>query len=238
MARPLRIQVAGGIYHVTARGVRGEPMFVNDADRRVWRATLAETCRRTMWKVHSYAQLGNHYHLVVETPKPNISVGMQYLGGTYAIRFNHAHSFCGHLQHRRFDARLIENDQYALEVARYVALNPVRAGLCQRPEDWAWASYRAVIGLEPPDVFVDIDRTLRLFGDNRETARDALRAFVEDAIRTPPPLRVQPTLAMILGTGTPAQIRSAHLAHGYTLAEIADHLGVSTATVHRRVRHG
>jgi AraC-like DNA-binding protein len=110
--------------------------------------------------------------------------------------------------------------------------------LCQRPEDWAWASYRSIIGLEPPDVFVDIDRTLRLFGDDREPARDALRAFVEDAIKTPPPLRVQPTLAMILGTGTPAQIRSAHLAHGYTLAEIAAHLGISTATVHRRVRHG
>src|SRR5215471_21288051 len=117
MARPLRIQVAGGVYHVTARGVRGEPMFVDEPDRRVWLATLAETCRRTLWKVHSYAQLGNHYHLVVETPESNISAGMQYLGGTYAVRFNHAHNFSGHLQHRRFDARLIESDGYALEVA-------------------------------------------------------------------------------------------------------------------------
>ena len=211
-------------------------MFVDEPDRRVWLATLAETCRRTLWKVHSYAQLGNHYHLVVETPEPNISAGMQYLGGTYAIRFNHAHNFSGHLQHRRFDARLIESDGYALEVARYVALNPVRAGLCQRPEEWPWASYRGIIGLEPPDVFVDIDRTLKLFGTEREQARDALRAFVEDAIRTPPPLRVQPTLAMILGTGTPERIRLAHFVHGFTLGEIAEHLGVSIATVHRRAR--
>ena len=88
MARPPRIQVAGGVYHVTARGVRGVPMFLHDDDRMVWIATLAATCGRTGWKVHAYVQLGNHYHLVVETPNANLVAGMAWLQSTYTIRLN------------------------------------------------------------------------------------------------------------------------------------------------------
>jgi putative transposase len=126
----------------------------------------------------------NHVHLVVRTRLPNIAQGMQRLNGMYAQFFNERHGFSGHLWQGRYGARMIETESHALEVARYVVLNPLRAGLCAHPADWPWSSYRATAGLAPRPRFLDTAWTLRYFSARPATARAAYVAFVAE--RAPP----------------------------------------------------
>jgi putative transposase len=127
--RPPRIQVPGGIYHVTSRGNRRQAICHDDHDRRRFLATRDRVIRRCGWRLHAYCLMNNHFHLLVETPKPNLSSGMQRLKCDYAAYFNERHSLDGHLFQQRFDSRLIETEGYFAEVLRYIALNPVRARL-------------------------------------------------------------------------------------------------------------
>jgi REP element-mobilizing transposase RayT len=139
--RPPRIQVSGGIYHVTSRGNRRQSICHDDHDRRRFLATHDRVIRRCGWRLHAYCLMDNHFHLLVETPKPNLSSGMQRLKCDYAAYFNERHSLDGHLFQQRFDSRLIETEEYFAEALRYIALNPVRAGLCEHPSDWPWSSF-------------------------------------------------------------------------------------------------
>ena len=141
MPRPPRIQVSGGIYHVTSRGNRRQSICHDDHDRRRFLATRRP--RNQPLRVASSRLLphDNHFHLLVETPKPNLSSGMQRLKCDYAAYFNERHSLDGHLFQQRFDSRLIETEEYFAEALRYIALNPVRAGLCEHPFDWPWSSF-------------------------------------------------------------------------------------------------
>jgi hypothetical protein len=125
----------------------------------------------------------NHFHLVIETAKPTISVGMQRLNGGYAQWFNKKHGLDGHLFQGRFHAVLVESDWHLLELSRYVVLNPVRAGLCKHAVEWRWSSFRAVTGVIPPTSFLDLEPVLARFGAEPSKARAAFRAFVEDAAR-------------------------------------------------------
>ena len=148
MARPLRIEFPGAVYHVTSRGNEKRPIFKNDGDRKAFLAFLAETAKRFGWSITAWVLMTNHFHLVLQTPEPNLSRGMHWLNGSYAGWFNHAHKRWGHLFGGRFKAFLVEKEAYFTEVLRYVVLNPVRAGMVTTPEKYRWSSYRSTAGLE------------------------------------------------------------------------------------------
>ena len=146
MARKPRLEYAGAVYHVMNRGNRRQPIFRTDGDRECFLAAIGEVCERTGWKVHAYVLMGNHYHLLLETPEANLTDGMQWLQGTYTKRFNAAHREWGHLFQGRYKAIPVESDgDYFLAVATYIHLNPVRMKGYDfekgRPEDYAWSSY-------------------------------------------------------------------------------------------------
>jgi putative transposase len=142
MSRPLRIEWPGALYHVTARGDRREPIVEDDIDRECWVALLSETCDRFVWQVHAWCLMGNHYHLLLQTPRANLSQGMRHLNGVWSQRFNRRYGRVGHVFQGRFKAIFVEQQSYLLELARYIVLNPVRAGIVPLPEQWSWSSYR------------------------------------------------------------------------------------------------
>src|SRR4029450_4292678 len=140
MPRPPRIQVAGGTYHVTCRGNRRQAIFQDDDDRRRFLAVRDRVIRRYGWRLHAFCLMTNHFHLLVRTPQPNLSRGMQRLNSESAAYFNDRFGLVGHLFQQRFGSRLIETEEYFDEAQRYIAFNPVRAGLCQDPSEWPWSS--------------------------------------------------------------------------------------------------
>jgi REP element-mobilizing transposase RayT len=143
MARPLRLEFPGALYHVTTRGDRREPIFEDDSDRHAFLTVLAQALERFEATAFAYCLMGNHYHVVLQTQRPNLSRLMRHVNGLYTQRYNRRHRKVGHLFQGRFKAILADRDPYLLEVCRYVDLNPVRAGLVKRPEQWTWSSYRA-----------------------------------------------------------------------------------------------
>jgi putative transposase len=186
MPRAPRVQIAGATYHVTARGNRRECIFLDDRDRAWFLAILAAVVRRTHWRCLAYCLMPNHVHLVLETPEPNLSDGMQRLSGRYARVFNDRHGFWGHLFGSRFGSELVTSERHALEVSRYVVLNPVRGGLAIAPNVGRWSSYAATAGLRRPERFLAVERVLRDFGDGA-AARTRYAAFVADAFAYPNP---------------------------------------------------
>ena len=147
MPRPLRIEYPGAIYHVMARGNHGCGVFRDNQDRHCWLETLAEACQKTGWRIHAYVLMGNHYHLLLQTPEPNLSVGMQWLQSTYTSRYNHRHRLLGHLFQGRFKAVVLDgSDEAYFQVAStYIHLNPARAKLIVIGRDklkgYRWSSY-------------------------------------------------------------------------------------------------
>ena len=200
MARPLRIEFPGALYHVTSRGNERRPIFRSDRDRRAFLGFLAIAIRRFGWSVMAWVLIGNHFHLVIQTPEPNLSRGMQWLNGSYAGWFNHRHERSGHLFQGRFKALLIEKESYFTEVLRYVVLNPVRAGIVQRPEAYRWSSYRATAGLDSSYDCLDRDAVLAVFDDDHAAAQVQYCNFVQDRIESSDCLWDSLTNGMYLGT--------------------------------------
>jgi putative transposase len=157
MARPLRIEFPGAIYHVTSRGDRREPIFIDDADRKALLVVVAQGMRRFDAQVLAHCLMGNHYHLVVHTRQANLSQLMRHLNGVYTQVFNRRHGKVGHLFQGRFKAILVDRDAYLLEACRYVELNPVRAGIADDPGAWPWSSYRAHVGEEETPPWLDTE---------------------------------------------------------------------------------
>lgn len=188
MARPLRIEFPGAIYHVTSRGNERRDIFYCDADRERFLVLLGQAAVRFGWSITAWVLMTNHFHILVQTPEPNLSKGMHWLNGTYAAWFNTRHGRAGHLFQGRFKGVLIERERYFANVLRYVSLNPVRAGLVARPEDYRWSSYRATAGLEEAPEWLDINAALDAFGANRETAQISYREFVLNRIGVEDPL--------------------------------------------------
>jgi putative transposase len=178
--RQPRIQVAGGSYHITTRGVRRSAIYRDDSDREIFLATLGVVVSRRTWICHSYVLMGNHYHLLVETPDPDIAMGMQLLNGFYAQYFNGRHGERGHVFESRYASDLIETEEYFAEVCRYIVLNPVRAGLCEGPAEWPWSSYTATLGERSIPEFLTIDWVLGLFSHDPVRARREFRSFCEE----------------------------------------------------------
>lgn len=178
MARQLRLEFPGAIYHVTSRGNAQNPIFLDDADRALFLASLGEVVERFGWLCHAYCLMDNHYHLLIETPDGNLSLGMRQLNGVYTQRFNRHHGRVGHVFQGRFKAIVVERDSYLLELCRYVVLNPVRAGMVTQIERHAWSSYPATMGLTECPDWVETDWLLGQFAKTRAVARRRYAAFV------------------------------------------------------------
>jgi putative transposase len=181
MPFPLRPQFADATYHIASRATGPSEFFRTPDDRRGFLSILHRGVEKYGWRVHAYCLMVTHFHLVVTTPKPNIATGMQFLNSIYAREFNRYYGRIGHFVAARYASTLIESDGHAYEVSRYVPLNPVRAKLCRRPEEWPWSSYAATIGLRRPQAFLDDRWLLELFDDHLYTARCKLRDFVDAA---------------------------------------------------------
>ncbi len=157
MARPLRPQFPGAIYHVTARGNDHQTIFEDDADRSIFLIVLASVVARYRLRCHAYCLMSNHYHVLLETPEGNLSRAMRQVNGVYTQRFNRRHERCGHVLQGRFGARLVDDPAYLHEVCRYIVLNPVRAGLVTHPREWTWSSFRATAGESAAPGFLTTD---------------------------------------------------------------------------------
>ena len=186
--RTPRSYLPDGKFHVTIRGNRRQPMFVIDRDATAYLDIVDYVTEKVGWTVYAYCLMPNHVHLVLEAEREVMSTGMRYVNGVYAQRFNRVHGFRGPLQQGRFNSKVIRDDAHLWEAIRYVVLNPVRAGVCGRPEQWPWSSYRACLGLEPARRFLAVDKVLALFEADRVAAREAFREYVEQAISPPPTL--------------------------------------------------
>ena len=182
MTRPLRIEFPGAIYHVTSRGNARRKIFLDDEDREAFLATAAWVVERFGWVCHAYCLMGNHFHLMIETPAANLSRGMRQLNGVYTQAFNRRHRKLGHLFQGRFKAILVERDSYLLELARYVVLNPLRAKITKQPEAYEWSSYRATLGLDPVPPGLRIDWLLDQFARTKAVARKRYAEFVQAGI--------------------------------------------------------
>lgn len=157
MARPLRIEFPGAVYHVTSRGDRREPIYRDDTDRRAHLDVIAQAMDRFDAKVLAYCLMGNHYHLVLYTRQGNLSRVMRHINGVYTQSFNRRHGLVGHLLQGRFKAVLVDRDAYLLALCRYVERNPVAAGLVAMPGDWPWSSCRAYVGAQATPPWLDSD---------------------------------------------------------------------------------
>lgn len=282
MARPLRLEFPGAIYHITSRGNARLPIFEDDPDRQRFLFILQEVVKRFNWLCHAYCLMDNHYHLVVETVDGNLSQGMRHLNGVYTQDFNRRHNRTGHVFQGRYKSILVEREGYLLELCRYVVLNPVRAGEVSQPGEYPWSSYRGTAGLGKVPPFLSADWILGQFAGRRPEAQSRYRRFVLAGTGEPSlweKLRAQcilgteefigkikpaledkfhlseiprrerlvsrPSLERLLEKGQPKNKRerneailSAHLEYGYSLLEIARHVGLHYTTISKIVKQG
>jgi putative transposase len=176
MPRRPRFQEPGAIYHVTSRGTEGRAIFVDDLDRELFLTMLGDVIELRSWMCPAYCLMTNHFHLLVQTPDPDLALGMHGLNGAYANFFNRRHNHVGHLFQSRYKSIVLEQESHLLESCRYVVNNPVRAGICRKPGYWRWSSYRATAGYVAPPQFLDVDWVRSQFGHN---ARRAALRYVE-----------------------------------------------------------
>jgi len=187
MARPLRLEFPGALYHLTARGNAQHPIFLDATDRQQFLRLLAREIQQQHWRCFVYCLMDNHYHLVLETPEPNLSRGLRRLHGTYTQWFNRRHHRVGHVLQGRYKSLLVEKERYLLELCRYVVLNPVRANMVGEAEAWMWSSYRATAGLQPVPDWLDVSAVWALFDPAVLTAQAAYRHFVAEGVGQPAP---------------------------------------------------
>jgi REP element-mobilizing transposase RayT len=218
LARPLRLEFPGAIWHVTSRGNEKGAIFRDSSDRKAFLQVLAKVVDRFHWRVHAFVLMGNHYHLLMETPEPTLSRGMRELNGIYTQRFNKRHERVGHLMQGRFKGILVEKESHLLELTRYVVLNPVRAGLVGLPALWRWSNYRATAGLEAPPEWLDVAWTLGQFARDESLGRQRYQEFVAVGLSNPTRPFDAVRGQIFLGSETFWRTTHAHAA-GTTLSE-------------------
>jgi REP element-mobilizing transposase RayT len=197
MARPLRIEYAGALYHVISRGNEQRPIVTDDVDRQRRLDWLRRTVETYGWRLHAFVLMDNHEHLFVETPEPNLSAGMQYLNGSYTSYFNRRLGRVGHLFQGRFKAHLVDEQGYFQAVSRYIHLNPVRASLVRSPGEYPWSSYPGYVRAAKAVPWVTYECVLRDFGPGDEAARR--RRYVQYAEAVPEEPSISPFATAVEG---------------------------------------
>jgi putative transposase len=189
MARPLRIEFPGALYHLTSRGNARQTIFFDEEDFTDFLTVLGQVAKRYHLLLHSYCLMPNHYHLLIETPEGNLARGMRQLNGTYTQHANQRHQRVGHLFQGRYRSILIDKANYLLELSRYIALNPVRANLVEDPKDWPWSAYPQLIGFNRRIPCLSSDWILAQFAPERKAAIKAYQAFVLSGMDAASPLK-------------------------------------------------
>ena len=233
----MRLDYPGATHHVFVRGVARSAIAIDNDDFEHSLFLLERTVARFELECHAWCLLPNHTHLLVTSQLGNLSRAMQWLGTCTAQAFNRRYERSGHLYQGRFGSRLVADDDYLLELARYVPLNPVRAGLCGTPAEWPWSSYAATAGLADAPWYLDSSVLTDLLGSAQayaEWVNDHVEENVLDEHGLPLPPR-RPTLAALLPRGLDRGIAAAHFEHGYTKSAIANHLVVSDSQIGRRL---
>jgi putative transposase len=237
MARQPRQDYLGATHHVFVRGVARSAIAVDETDYEHALTLLERAVSRFEFQCHAWCYLPNHSHLLLTSRLGNLSRAMHWLGMCTAQSFNRRHERSGHLYQGRFGSRLVEDDAYLLELGRYLPRNPVRAGLCDRPEAWAWSSYAATAGLAEVPRFLEAGALLETLG-----SADGYVAWVAEGVFATylddqgiPRRPERPPLETLLTDDSDRAIASAHFRHGYTKAAIARHLGVSRSQISRRL---
>lgn len=246
MSRPLRILFPGAIYHVTSRGNRRAPIFLDERDHLIWLDLLGEVAGKYSIKVMGYCLMPNHYHLLIETPIPNLSKAMHMLNARYCQHFNKRHGTSGHVIQGRFHAVLVKHIQQLLAVARYVVLNPVRAKLVENPADWKWSHHRYILAPEAAPIWLETKWILGQFECDEPTPRYA--AFVMAGIQMQNPLqfyrqtpnekREQALSLQEYADKYPNQTEAmarAFQSCAHTREQISAFFGVSTRTISRAI---
>ncbi len=187
MARPLRLEYADALYHVTSRGDRQDDIYESDADRIAYLELLGDVCETYNWVCHAYCLMDNHYHLLIETPDANLSKGMRQLNGVYTQLFNRAHERVGHVFQGRYKAIHVNKESYLLELARYIVLNPVRARMVHEAVAWPWSSYRATVGQGDVRSWLNTEWLLAGFGKSKRKAIVRYKRFVAEGKNQPSP---------------------------------------------------
>jgi len=182
MSRQLRIEFSNAFYHITSRGNLRDKIFYEDGDRERFLEILKRTKERYGYLLHAYALMDNHYHLLMETPKANVSQIMQNINTSYTVYINKRYQRSGHLFQGRFKGIIVDKDEYLVTLSRYIHLNPVRAEIVQKPEGYRWTGYRAYTAKAVRDSLVDIADTLSYFSSKTAVASKKYGAFVEAAI--------------------------------------------------------
>ena len=190
MSRQLRIEYPGAVYHGTARGNGKAIIFIDDDDRYKFLDTLESCTKAFNFICHGYCIMGNHYHLLIETPDANLSAGIHRLNSIYAQYFNKQYDHVGHVFQGRFKAIIVQRDNYLLELCRYIVLNPVRAGIVNHPSEYKWSSYCHTIGTaEKISPFLTTDWILAQFDSDFSLARRSYINFVMDGINADSPMK-------------------------------------------------
>jgi putative transposase len=180
MSRPLRLEFAGALYHVTSRGNERKTIYHQEDDFDLFLKILSDVCEQFNWVIHAYCLMTNHYHLLVETPDANLSKGMRQLNGVFTQSINRKHHRVGHLFQGRYKAILVDKDAYLLELCRYIILNPVRARMVDSPSEWLWSSWHNMVGSKTSPPWLATDALLQLFSFNRKQAIREYVQFVEE----------------------------------------------------------
>ncbi len=179
MARPLRFEYPGAMYHVIVRGNRRDTIFEDDEDRTRFLSDLERVAARYGWTILAYCLMGNHYHLLVLVGDTGLKSGMRDLNSAYCQAFNRRRGLVGHVLQGRYKSPIVEEDRYLAVLVRYIVRNPVRANLCVHPAEWPWSSYLATIGRAPTPPFLSPHAVLEHFGQTEAQARLAFERFVE-----------------------------------------------------------
>jgi putative transposase len=185
MARPLRIEYPGAFYHITSRGNERKSVFRSDLDREQFLSYLQSAQERYGAVIHAYCLLNNHYHLLLETPRSNLSQILHHINGAYTTYFNVKRSRAGHLFQGRYRAILVEKEEYAHELSRYIHLNPYRAGLVKNINRYRWSSYPYYLGLKEKPSWLETELILGYFGSQDKAAVRRYRRFVGEGIKKP-----------------------------------------------------
>jgi len=189
MARPLRIEFPGALYHITSRGNARQTIFFDEEDFTDFLTVLGQVAKRYHLLLHSYCLMNNHYHLLIETPEGNLARGMRQLNGIYTQHANQRYQRVGHLLQGRYKSILVDKENYLLELSRYIALNPVRANLVEDPKDWPWSAYPQLIGFNQRIPCLSTDWILAQFAPERKAAIKAYQAFVLSGMDAESPLK-------------------------------------------------
>jgi REP element-mobilizing transposase RayT len=227
MPRRRRIELAGGIHHVTARTPSGRLLFYDDDDHLRYLQLLAREVGHREWRVLTFCQLSNHLHVLIETPKPDLGAGFKRVNEQFARHINRRHSQSGHVFGARFYSGLVRTDRHALGCLRYIARNPIEAGICDQARDWPWSAHPALAGLTDPPPFLDVESAYRHLGATHAEARvNYLRLVAKSNAGLLAELERPQSDAWLLGAVDDFAI---------PVTDIAAFLGVSRTTAYHRL---